>query len=965
MNPSDGYFYIRCNLVRQWLSASFTKKCFPKKLCNVFLSCQNPTVYTQINTFDGSGNPKTITDALGNITTIEYPLTNNKGLPDSIKDARNNITKFKWFPASGLLDEIEDPYTKKTKFTYDARGRTKAVTNPLNHLTQYNYFDDTQRKVEMIYPNLDKITYKYDIRRLLESVTDERGKITAYEFDPAYRLKKVIDPLGHAKEFGYDLMSNKTSYKDPLGNITDYIPDDFNRIKEIIHPAAVTGGTRLKERSEYDKLGRITKYFDTADRLSEYTYNDATRTNTVKNAEQEITTTKYNQRFQTIEVKDALNQVYTFGYDPLGRVLSQTRAGGTMSFEYDEVGNRKKRTDYAGRITDYTFDNLNRLTKIDYEGGLGNPTPKLQSTYGYDDISRLTSATNEAGTVGFTYDRNRTRSTTDVFGHLIEYEYDRTPLVNQKRLKLDSTMYPLYNFDDAGRLANIVNSSDSTTTTFGYDNEDKITSRLYPNGVTTTYEYYSDDHLKRLTDASSGATLFDRQYTYNAANQIASITDLTNSRTFGYDFVDQLKTVAASSPPNEFYNFDDVGNRTSSHRSTTYGYQSGKFNQLSSTAAATYGYDANGNMTSKSEGSNFWRYTWDNENRLGQASTRKQSVRYKYDALGRRIERNVGSGKESTKFIHDGLDVLADDNSGTLTKYLNGSGIDNKLRVQTGSSVNYFLADHLGSTNGLTDSTGSLTSQTAYDSFGNQASPLSTRYGFTGRERDDFSGLTYYRARFYDPSLGRFISEDPIGFGGGDVNLYGYVRNQPLFYRDPRGLQPGADVMANPNVWGPLVATAAAIGGPAAVGIGGGLAIAGAWQLGNDLANSPYNPIVNGPWPLNPYKPPFGYPIPVFPPAITSTSTARPYCQPVPKAIPFYRTPTIPWPTTLPDRDGCADETQGCSARCAASQGDPDFEGGFGGSFGQCMKNCLPERCGGEPKWKGNKSKPKQKTWKF
>lgn len=69
------------------------------------------------------------------------------------------------------------------------RGRTKTSTNALNHITQYNYFDDSQRKVEVIYPNLDKVTQKYDIRRLIETVTDERGKITSYEFDPAYRLK--------------------------------------------------------------------------------------------------------------------------------------------------------------------------------------------------------------------------------------------------------------------------------------------------------------------------------------------------------------------------------------------------------------------------------------------------------------------------------------------------------------------------------------------------------------------------------------------------------------------------------------------------------------------------------------------------------------------------------------------------------------------------------------------------------
>ena len=508
--------------------------------------------------------------------------------------------------------------------------------------------------------------------------------------------------------------------------------------------------------------------------------------NTVTNAELETTTTIYNRRLQPIEVKDALNQIYRFGYDALGRVTSQTRAGGTMSFAYDDALNQTKRTDYAGRVTDYTYDKLNRLAKIEYDGGAGNQTPNLQSVYGYDEISRLTSATNESGTVAFTYDnRNRTKTTTDVFGHVIENEYELSPTVNQKRLKFDGAMHAVYNFDDAGRLTNLLNSSDSSAISFGYDIEDKITSRLYPNGVTTSYEYDDMDRLKRLKDISPTATLFDRQYTYNNASQINQITEPDNTRTFGHDLVDRLRTVTASNNQNENYLFDDVGNRTSSHKSSTYGYQ--PLNKLASTQTGTYAHDANGNTIQKSEGKDFWRYTWDYENRMTAASTRKQTVRYKYDALGRRVQRFIPGGKENTKFIHDGQDVLADDNAGTLTNYQNGPGIDKKLRVQTGSTANYFLSDHLSSTNGLVDSSGALTSQTSYDSFGNPTSNLSTRYGFTGRETDNFTGLMYYRARFYDPNLGRFISEDPIGLGGG-INQFAYVSNNPVGKTDPLGL---------------------------------------------------------------------------------------------------------------------------------------------------------------------------------
>lgn len=108
-----------------------------------------------------------------------------------------------------------------------------------------------------------------------------------------------------------------------------------------------------------------------------------------------------------------------------------------------EVGNRKKRTDYAGRVT---HDNLNRLTRIEYDRGSGVDPINPKSTYGYDDISRLVAATNEAGTVSFNYDnRSRLINTTDVFGRLIEYEYERTSTVNQKRLKVSGALYATYN----------------------------------------------------------------------------------------------------------------------------------------------------------------------------------------------------------------------------------------------------------------------------------------------------------------------------------------------------------------------------------------------------------------------------------------------------------------------------------------------------------------------------------------
>ena len=101
-------------------------------------------------------------------------------------------------------------------------------------------------------------------------------------------------------------------------------------------------------------------------------------------------------------------------------------------------------------------------------------------------------------------------------------------------------------------------------------------------------------------------------------------------------------------------------------------------------------------MATKAAGTNLWRFVWDYENRLTAASTRRQTVRYRYDALGRRVQRYIGGSKENTKFIYDGQDVLVDDNGGVLTKYINGAGINNKLRMQTGTDVEYFLTERRG-----------------------------------------------------------------------------------------------------------------------------------------------------------------------------------------------------------------------------------------------------------------------------
>jgi RHS repeat-associated protein len=452
-----------------------------------------------------------------------------------------------------------------------------------------------------------------------------------------------------------------------------------------------------------------------------------------------------------------------------------------MAYEYDAVGNRTKRTDYLSQITNYTYDNLNRLTNVTY------PDSTENITLTYDVISQLTKATKNAQDVTFIYDKRRqVTSTTDIFGKIVASVYDASG--NRTTLKLDGTNFATYTYDVADRLTKITNSADAKAVSYTYDNANRMTKETLPNTIATTFNYDGMSRLKEIKDVKGTTTLFDRNYTYNTANQISQIAELTQTRNFGYDNLDRLTSVTGSTSEN--YAFDGVGNRTSSNQSATYAYQ--PFNKLTNTATTSYVYNSNGNMTQKTNASGTTLFYWDYENRLKQVILPNgQNVVYKYDALGRRSERNVNNGTSWTKFTYDGQDVILDQNSdGTSVTYLNGAGIDNKIRQTANGQAQYFLSDHLGSTNALTDATGAVIASTNYDSFGNATNAnFPTRYQFTGREFDNLTGLQYSRARWYDANLGRFISEDPIGLVGG-INEFVYVNNNPINLTDPQGLAP-------------------------------------------------------------------------------------------------------------------------------------------------------------------------------
>jgi RHS repeat-associated protein len=243
-------------------------------------------------------------------------------------------------------------------------------------------------------------------------------------------------------------------------------------------------------------------------------------------------------------------------------------------------------------------------------------------------------------------------------------------------------------------------------------------------------------------------------------------------------------------PNPESYTYDPVGNRLTSQSVSNYAYNSS--NELTAAGSATYTYDANGNTLTKTDSTGTTTYGWDVENRLISVQLPNGTVvTFKYDPFGRRIQK---SGASLTNYVYDGAGVIeeVDASENLLAKYSQGAGIDEPLSELRSGAISYYEQDGLGSVTSLSGSGRALANTYAYDSFGNLTSSSGTitnPYQYTGRDYDPETGLRYYRARYYDATTGRFLSEDPLGFFGGR-NFYDYTWNNPVNFVDPRGTSP-------------------------------------------------------------------------------------------------------------------------------------------------------------------------------
>jgi RHS repeat-associated protein len=714
-------------------------------------------------TYDEAGNTETYTDALGRVTLYEY---NEQGLlaavtenyltdpPQDADPAETNVRTEYTYDAAGNLEQVIDAKSHSTTYTYDSLNRVRTVQDPNGNTTQYDYYPDGS----------------------LNSVIDANLNVVWYYYDEAGRLERI-------------------DYPDGTADVT-YTYDALNRVKTMTDGIGVTTWN-------YNSLGQISSIVDPYSRTIGYTYSPTGNRASISypGSQTQTITYQYDDLDQLEEVKFGEAVLAQYGYGSGGFRTGVTYANGvSKAYEYDPSGQLINETStLADEIIayDYFYNTAGNIYQI-HEGKqiVETPTPTATATATDTDTPTPTATFTETPTPTATFTATNTATATATSTPTATATFTKSPTVasptatrnvtsTRTRTPLPTRTRPtlvtaqadptyIRTFTSTPGITNTPNPAYSATPS-------KTTDPCYcPLGAVCPDVQCPVIMVAPLQSFLSGegdgeqAPLYDEEtiidYTYDALNRLAK-ADYDTGQHF-------------------YYTYDRAGNRTEERKVlvpsadeiiTTYSYDAA--NRLIAVNGLNYTWDANGNLLN--DGTN--TYTYNAANRLVQVSNAQNAIQNVYDGAGNRYQQilDAQTTTYTLDLAGDLSQVLAD---GSATYYY---GIE-RFAQASGGNTEYMLGDQLGSLRLLTDANGQATLQQSYDPFGNvlaSSGSTLTTYGYTGELRDA-SGLTYLRARYYNPATGSFTSRDP--FSGvltqpGTLNAYTYALNNPLRYTDPSG----------------------------------------------------------------------------------------------------------------------------------------------------------------------------------